>query len=113
MVSFRHAENLKGLSGIAHGFFERGGGVSTGIFTSLNCGPGSSDARENVVENRRRVAEALCPGTTLINVHQIHSPKSVRVTEPWTLGEGPQADAMATNVPGIAIGILTADCAPV
>jgi YfiH family protein len=112
MVSLRHAENLKGLSGIAHGFFERSGGVSTGIFTSLNCGPGSSDARDNVVENRRRVSEVLCSGTTLINVHQIHSPKAVRVSAPWALGDGPQADAMATKVPGIALGILAADCAP-
>ncbi len=113
MVEHLRAENLEGMAGIAHGFFERGGGVSTGIYASLNCGPGSSDAREHVVENRRRVSESLGSGATLLSVHQIHSPKAVRVTTPWALGEGPQADAMATNVPGIALGILTADCAPV
>jgi YfiH family protein len=112
MVSLRRADNLNG-PGIAHGFFERGGGVSTGIYASLNSGPGSSDTRENVVENRRRVADALGSNVTLLSLHQIHSPKSVRVTQPWQIGEGPQADAMATNVPCIALGILTADCAPV
>jgi hypothetical protein len=111
MVSFRRADNLNG-PGITHGFFERSGGVSSGIYTSLNCGPGSSDARENVVENRQRVTEAL-GNPALITLHQIHSPKAVRVTAPWQIAAGPQADAMATNVPGIALGILAADCAPV
>jgi hypothetical protein len=98
---------------IAHGFFGRTGGVSQGIFASLNCGPGSGDARENVVENRRRVAEALAPGAALLTLYQIHSGDAVTVTAPWNIGEGPKADAMATNVPGLPLGILTADCAPV
>ena len=99
--------------GLAHGFFGRTGGVSTGIFASLNCGRGSGDERAHVIENRRRVAEALAPGSTLVNVHQIHSPKAVTVGAPWELGQGPEADAMACATPGIALGIFTADCAPV
>ncbi len=99
------------LPGIAHGFFGRTGGVSTGIFASLNCGPGSGDDRAAVIENRRRVSDAL--GAQLINVHQIHSGTAVTVSEPWPLGDGPKADAMVTKTPGIALGILTADCAPV
>lgn len=99
------------LPGIAHGFFGRTGGVSTGIFASLNCGPGSGDHRATVIENRRRVSDAL--GAQLINVHQIHSGTAVTVSEPWPLGDGPKADAMVTKTPGIALGILTADCAPV
>lgn len=106
------AGNLN-LEGVAHGFFGRGGGVSAGVFATLNCGPGSGDDLAAVAENRRRAAAALGPGATLLNVHQIHSGKAVTVTDPWTMGEGPQADAMATQVPGLALGILTADCAPV
>lgn len=101
------------LPGIAHGFFGRTGGVSTGIFASLNCGPGSGDERAAVIENRRRATEALAPSSTLVNVHQVHSAKVVTVTAPWQIGHGPQADAMVTDIPGIALGILTADCAPV
>jgi hypothetical protein len=96
-------------------FFGRKGGVSQGIFASLNCGPGSGDSREAVIENRRIALESLGggQGATLVTLYQIHSAKSVSVAMPWKLGEAPQADAMATNVPGIALGILTADCAPV
>lgn len=100
-----HADVL----GVPHGFFGRAGGVSTGIYASLNCGPGSSDARADVTENRRRVSQAL--GGTLLTLYQIHSAQAVMVTEPWE--HGPQADAFATNVTGLALGILTADCAPV
>jgi hypothetical protein len=98
---------------IAHGFFGRQGGVSSGIFTSLNCGPGSGDERALVIENRRRVSEALGKGARLLTVHQIHSPHAIVANVPWEMGHGAQADAMATNVPGHALGILTADCAPV
>lgn len=98
---------------IAHGFFGRTGGVSTGIFASLNCGPGSGDERGKVIENRRRALEQLQPGATLLTLYQIHSPKPVVVTEPWEIGRAPQADAMVTSRPGLALGILTADCAPV
>jgi YfiH family protein len=98
---------------LAHGFFGRADGVSQGIFASLNCGPGSGDVRADVIENRHRAAEALSPGANLLTLYQIHSGDAVAVTEPWNIGEGPQADAMVTNVPGVALGILTADCAPV
>jgi hypothetical protein len=96
--------------GIAHGFFGRTGGVSTGIYESLNCGPGSGDDPAAVAENRRRVRETLGVAT-LNTLHQIHSSAVVTATEPWQ--QGPQADAMVTTMPGIALGILTADCAPV
>ena len=109
------ARNLSETKATAHGFFGRHGGVSGGLYGSLNCGPGSRDDRTNVVENRRRALAALSPATTtkLVTLYQVHSPRAVIVTEPWEIGEQPQADAMATKSPGIALGILTADCAPV
>jgi copper oxidase (laccase) domain-containing protein len=103
-----------GQGEIAHGFFGRRGGVSAGIYESLNCGLGSGDDPEKVRENRGRVAQAL--GVTargLITAHQIHSDLCTIVTEPWSEEQRPKVDAMATDVPGIALGILTADCAPV
>ncbi len=114
------ASNLSALPGIAHGFFGRAGGVSDGIYGSLNCGPGSDDARANVLENRRRVGAAL-GGAVLVTVGQVHSPDVLTVTTPWPIGEVqaddtltvPLGDAMVTAMPGIALGILTADCAPV
>jgi purine-nucleoside/S-methyl-5'-thioadenosine phosphorylase / adenosine deaminase len=104
--------NLSDLPGIAHGFFGRTGGVSTGLFESLNCGPGSGDDPAKVAENRRRVSEAL-GGGALVTLHQVHSPDVVVVNQTYEMGKGPQADAMATAMPNIALGILTADCAPV
>ncbi len=105
------AKNLA-LPRVAHGFFGRQDGISEGIYGSLNCGPGSGDERAKVVENRRRATEAL-GGAKLVTLYQIHSAKVVSVTAPWEIGESPEADATVTNVPGIALGILTADCAPV
>ena len=110
MKPFR-SSNLESEA-IAHGFFSRTGGVSEGIFAGLNCGPGSSDERAAVSENRRRVAEALSPGATLLTLYQIHSAEVVTVTAPWD-ADRPQADAMVTDRPNLALGILTADCAPV
>jgi polyphenol oxidase len=109
------ARNLSDAPAIAHGFFGRQGGVSEGIYASLNCGPGSGDDNARVIENRRRALAALAPDGTakLVTLHQVHSAHAVTVKEPWEIGAAPQADAMATNVPGIALGILTADCAPV
>jgi polyphenol oxidase len=109
------SDTFSGTGAIAHGFFGRQGGVSEGLYASLNCGPGSNDDRANVIENRRRVLERLAGGNAgkLVTLYQIHSPHAVAVTAPWEIGQQPQADAMATNVPGIALGILTADCAPV
>jgi hypothetical protein len=108
------AASLGAVDGIQHGFFTRMGGVSDGIYASLNCGPGSSDLGANVLANRGRVAEIL--GTApanLISVLQRHSARAVTADTPWGLGKGPEADAMVTATPGIALGILTADCAPV
>ncbi len=99
---------------VRHAFFTRRGGVSTGIFASLNCGHGSADTEEAVEENRARAATALgVEANALLSVYQIHSPNAVTVTAPWTRESKPHADAMVTDVPGIALGILTADCVPV
>ncbi len=109
------ATNLSGCDAISHGFFGRRGGVSEGIYASLNCGPGSNDIAANVVENRNRALAHLANGASakLVTLYQIHSAKALVVETPWEIGQAPQADAMVTNVPGIALGILTADCAPV
>lgn len=101
------------VPGIAHGFFGRRGGVSKGIYESLNCGPGSKDSRDNVMENRARAIAALSPAATLVTLYQVHSAEAVTVTTPWPIPDNPKADAMATDRPGIALGILTADCAPI
>lgn len=110
------SENLSALPAIAHGFFGRTGGVSTGIFKSLNCGfsrlAGETDGWGSIVENRRLVADAL-GGPQIVTLSQIHSPKAVTVTEAWSMAESPQADAMVTDRSEVALGILTADCAPV
>lgn len=94
-----------------HGFFTRQGGVSTGIYEGLNCGPGSSDDPAHVARNRVLVAAALS-ADSLNSLHQVHSPDVVTLTAPIT-GDRPKADAMVTDVPGTALGVLTADCAPV
>jgi len=99
--------------GIAHGFFGRHGGVSTGIYTSHNCGLGSSDDRASVLANRDRAAQALSPNVRLVTLHQIHSNKVQTVTSGWEIESNPQADGMVTKTPGIALGILAADCVPV
>jgi polyphenol oxidase len=101
------------LAGVRHGFFGREGGVSGGIYTSLNAGTGSDDDPASVAENRARIADALgVARTRLIGVHQVHSPIAVFVDAPWT-GERPQADALVTTTRGLAISVLTADCTPV
>lgn len=97
---------------IRHAFFGRQGGVSEGVYASLNCGSGSQDSRDAVTENRNRCASAL-DAQHLLSLYQIHSAQAVIVETPWALGLGPQADAMVTRVPGIALGVLAADCAPV
>ena len=105
------AGNLAALPGIAHGFFGREGGVSTGIYESLNCGPGSRDAADAVAENRRRVVAAIRPGASLNTLAQIHSPiVHVVGAEP---AAGKQGDGLVTATAGQMLGILTADCAPV
>ena len=99
---------------IRHGFFGRAGGVSNGLYRSLNCGYGSGDDPEAVRENRTRAAAACdLAGAALCSTYQVHSAEAVVVTAPWPRGEAPRVDAMATATPGLALAILTADCVPV
>lgn len=101
------------LSPLRHGFFTRRGGASSGVFAGLNCGAGSSDQSEIVAINRARVADAMdVPDEQLVGVHQVHSAKVEVVDGPLGFAK-PQADAMVTKTPGIALGVLTADCQPV
>ncbi len=106
-------ESLK-LKGVRHGFFTRKGGLSSGVYDSLNIGLGSDDERANVIENRRRAAERLgVRADALALPYQYHSPDAVIVEEAWSPAEAPKADAVVTNVPGLAVAISTADCGPV
>lgn len=100
---------------IKHGFFTRIGGVSQGLYDSLNCGIGSNDETINVIENRFQVAVHLSSrrDTPLLSCYQIHSNKVITVDSAWIEHDKPKADAMVTNQPNIILGILTADCAPV
>jgi len=99
-------------SGVAHGFFTRDGGVSEGIYASLNCGWGSGDDAARVAENRRRATAAL-GATDLVTCNQVHGVHVVAVEKPWPRGEQPKADAMVTRARGLALGVLAADCVPV
>jgi YfiH family protein len=100
--------------GVSHGFFTRQGGVSGGLYNSLNCGPGSRDDPANVTANRARVAEILGSAPErLLSVHQQHSANAVIAERPWDRDSMPKADAIVTATPGLGIGVLTADCAPV
>ena len=100
------------LKPVRHGFFTRKGGASSGIFSGLNCGPGSSDQTEAVLLNRSRVATALgILPEALVGVHQVHSADVIRVTAP--LDAPVRADALVTATPGLALSVLTADCQPV
>ncbi len=105
---------LNDIAHIRHAFFTRQGGVSTGLYGSLNCGLGSADTPAAVHENRARAAARMeVPADRLVTCFQVHSPTCVVVDAPWTPEDAPRADAMATGRPGVALGILTADCAPV
>lgn len=105
---------LSALTGIRHGFFTREGGVSEGLFASLNCGLGSADDRAAVLENRARAARrfGLAP-ERLATVHQVHSAEAVHASAAWTPEQSPRADALVTRTPGLMLGVLAADCAPV
>ena len=108
------AESLSALPGIRHGFFTREGGVSEGLYAGLNCGLGSNDDRELVLENRRRVAAALArPDAAVVTLYQTHSDVARIVTGPEDLTNLPKADAVVTATPGVVVGVLTADCCPV
>ncbi len=99
---------------VRHGFFGRNGGVSTGVYKSLNCGPGSGDDPSKVLENRRRVCAALgALPDKLATPRQIHSAKAVIAERAWEPNERPECDALVTNRPGLLLGILAADCAPI
>jgi YfiH family protein len=105
---------LSTLPGIRHAFFTRHGGVSEGIYKSLNGGVGSNDAPERVRENRARMAAMLgTPLERFLTAYQIHSPDVIVAENPWPADARPRADAIVTRVPGLAIGISTADCGPV
>ena len=101
------------LEGLPHGFLGRRGGVSGGAYASLNVGTGSEDDPALVEQNRRIAADAVLPGAALATVYQVHSALCERVIAPRPLAERPHADAMVTDRPGVLLGILTADCAPV
>jgi purine-nucleoside/S-methyl-5'-thioadenosine phosphorylase / adenosine deaminase len=106
------APALAALPGIRHGFFTRIGGVSTGIYASLNGGIGSRDTPENVAQNRTRMAAALgVRPPRLLTAYQTHSAAVVTAAAPWSPDQRPQADAIVTRTPGLAIGVTTADCA--
>ena len=106
---------LGALTGLRHGFFTRRGGVSEGPWAALNCSLSGQDDRERVRENRRRVAGALGLGLPALHgLTQVHGIAVAEVDEAgWLEGQGPRADALVTRRPGIALGIVTADCAPV
>lgn len=108
------AEALSRDGRVRHGFFTREGGVSEGVYASLNCGFGSGDNPDHVAANRGRAINRLgLDGGDLVTLYQTHSAGAVVVEEPWKPGEAPEADAFVTRTPRMALGILTADCAPV
>jgi YfiH family protein len=103
----------KALEGVRHGFLGRRGGVSKGVCAGLNVGLGSTDDKDAVRENRRLAVEAVAAGAALVTVYQVHSGDAITVTAPFREDGRPRLDAMATDRPGLVLGILTADCAPV
>jgi YfiH family protein len=103
---------LTGALAVPHGFFTREGGVSHGVYGSLNCGLSGADDPEFVAENRARTATAI-GAATLLGLKQVHGADVITATEAWLPGSGPKADAMVTDRAGLALGIITADCAPV
>jgi purine-nucleoside/S-methyl-5'-thioadenosine phosphorylase / adenosine deaminase len=109
-AQFLTAESLR-LPGLTHGFFTRIGGVSQGVYASLNGGVGSSDAPQAVAENRNRVAAAVGVAADSLAVpFQIHSPKAVAISESWPPDARPRCDALVTATPGLALGVTGADC---
>lgn len=105
---------LLAVPGLRHAFFTREGGVSNGIYASLNGGVGSKDDPAHVAENRSRMAEELnVEPTHFLTAFQVHSPDVVVATEPWDAASRPHADAMVTKTPGLALGVSAADCGPI
>jgi len=102
------------LTGIRHGFFTRDGGVSEGLYASLNGGTGSRDAPDKVTENRARMAATLgVAPARFLTCYQVHSPTVVVAQGPWAGEARPKADAIVTRMRALAIGVTTADCGPV
>ena len=105
---------LSAIPGLRHAFFTREGGVSSGIYGSLNGGLGSNDDPSHVAENRRRMAEQIGVSPAhFLSVHQIHSPDAVVATGPWPGASRPRADAIVTRAEELAIGVTAADCGPI
>lgn len=112
---------LTALSGVAHGFYGRVGGISLGVYGSLNCGLGSLDDRDHVVENRARVVRDLLSQSfsnslglpPLLTAYQVHSADALFVTEAWPVNQRPRVDGLVTRTPQLVLGALSADCAPV
>jgi|GraSoiStandDraft_4_1057263.scaffolds.fasta_scaffold180418_2 YfiH family protein len=114
MAAMLQAASLRALPRVRHAFFTREGGVSDGVYASLNGGAGSDDAPAKVMENRARMAATLGVAPDhLLTAYQVHSPDVVTIDRPWPPHERPRADAIVTAVPGLAIGVTTADCGPV
>jgi purine-nucleoside/S-methyl-5'-thioadenosine phosphorylase / adenosine deaminase len=111
------ARNLAALRGIRHGFFTRAGGVSTGLYASLNCGLGSNDDKNLVLENRMRIGQHLGGndelGSGVVTLYQEHGTTAFEVSRPPSRDALPHADAVVSVTPGLVIGVLTADCAPI
>lgn len=107
------APSLSRFDRLRHGFFTRSGGVSQGVYASLNGGTGSNDAPEQVAENRARMAAALgVAPERLLTAYQVHSPDVVVAEQPWSRDNRPRADAIVTRTPRLAVGVSTADCGP-
>ena len=104
---------LGSLSQIQHGFLTRDGGVSSGVYESLNCGRANGDDKEHVAENRRRAVAAVDENASLCTARQIHGINAITVEAAWPADQAPQADALVTNRTGVALGVSTADCAPI
>lgn len=108
------APDLKSAKSVRHGFFTRQGGQSSGLFTSLNCGFGSGDDKPTVARNRALAGEQLgVAAGDLLTVWQWHSPDVIVASEPWDVLKPPKGDAIVTTKPGLAIAVLSADCAPI
>jgi len=108
------AATLSEIGGIRHAFFTREGGVSAGVYATLNAGIGSRDNPGQVRENRARMASSLgLPPEHLLTAYQIHSAEAAIVDRPWAADERPRVDALVTSTRGLAIGVTTADCGPV
>ncbi|MGD0719933.1 MAG: polyphenol oxidase family protein, partial [Roseiarcus sp.] len=109
-AGFLQSERLR-APGVAHAFFTRDGGVSRGLYASLNGGVGSRDDPDSVGENRRRMAEALGIGPArLLIPYQVHSPDALTVAAPWPPDARPRCDALVTATPGLGLGVTGADC---